>query len=61
MSIVWDKGVNSGILTPADFVRVTSTNTAKIFNLYPKKGVIKEGSEGIKVTGLPNKKKPKKK
>lgn len=28
MSVVWSNGVEKGILTPMDFVRVTSTNTA---------------------------------
>jgi dihydropyrimidinase len=35
MSVVWNNGVEKGILTPSDFVRVTSTNSAKIFNMYP--------------------------
>lgn len=34
-----------GLLTPCDFVRVTSTMAAKIFNLYPVKGIIREGAD----------------
>jgi dihydropyrimidinase len=45
LSIVWTKGVEQGLLSPSDFVRVTSANAAKIFNLYPKKGVIKVGAD----------------
>jgi dihydropyrimidinase len=40
MSVVWNNGVEKGMISPLDFVRVTSTNTAKIFNMYPRKGVI---------------------
>lgn len=45
MSVIWDGGVNSGRLTPSEFVRVTSTNTAQIFNMHPRKGVIAIGAD----------------
>lgn len=37
MSVVWEKGVESGQIDPCRFVSITSTNAAKIFNIYPKK------------------------
>jgi dihydropyrimidinase len=45
MAVVWDAGVNSGRLTPSEFVRVTSTNAAQIFNMYPRKGVVAVGAD----------------
>jgi hypothetical protein len=40
LHVVWQELVNSGQLTPSDFVRVTSTAAAQIFNIYPRKGVV---------------------
>lgn len=45
MSVLWHYGVRTGKLTPENFVAVTSTNTARIFNIHPRKGTISEGAD----------------
>lgn len=45
MAVLWDAGVNSGRLSMHEFVALTSTNTAKIFNLFPRKGAIRVGAD----------------
>jgi dihydropyrimidinase len=45
MSLLWHYGVGSGKLTPSEFVRVTSSNAAQIFNLYPRKGSLRVGAD----------------
>jgi dihydropyrimidinase len=45
LSILWHHGVEAGRLTPNEFVRITSTNAAQIFNIYPRKGAVAVGSD----------------
>ncbi|WP_295536094.1 dihydropyrimidinase [uncultured Thioclava sp.] len=45
MPMLWTYGVGTGRLTPNEFVAVTSTNIAKILNVYPKKGAVLVGAD----------------
>lgn len=45
MPMLWTHGVNTGRLTMNEFVAVTSTNIAKILNVYPRKGAILVGAD----------------
>jgi len=57
LSLLWTYGVTPGRLTMNEFVAVTSTNIAKILNLYPKKGAIAAGADADVVVWDPKREK----
>lgn len=55
MPVLWTTGVRSGRITANQFVAYMSTNPAKIFGLYPRKGALLEGSDADIVIWDPEK------
>jgi dihydropyrimidinase len=45
MPLLWSYGVAQNRITPERFVALTSTNAAKIFGLYPRKGSLEVDSD----------------
>jgi dihydropyrimidinase len=54
VAIVYERIVNGGIVGLNQFVALTSTNPAKLFGLFPRKGTIAVGSDGDIVVWDPN-------
>jgi len=45
MTIIFSKGVSGGKFSLEQFAEMTATNPAKLFGMYPKKGVLRPGSD----------------
>ena len=56
MELLFSEGVNKGKITLNKYVEVASTNAAKIFGMFPKKGTIAVGSDADIVLFDPNEK-----
>ncbi len=45
LPIIFSEGVTKGRIDPCAFVRLTATNPARLFGLYPRKGTIAPGTD----------------
>ncbi|HHX07872.1 MAG TPA: dihydropyrimidinase [Chloroflexi bacterium] len=54
LPVFWSHAVATGRISPERFVALSSTNPAKIFGLYPKKGSIQPGSDADLAIWDPN-------
>lgn len=54
LPVVFSEGVNKGRLSVEKFVEVCATNPARIFGLYPQKGILEPGSDADIVIIDPN-------
>ena len=55
LMLLWDGGVRTGKIDAHRFVEITSTNPARMFGLWPKKGTIAVGSDGDMIVWDPDK------
>lgn len=54
LPLLWTSGVGQGRISAEQFVALTSTNAAKIFGLYPRKGALEAGSDADILIWDPN-------
>ncbi len=55
LPVLWTYGVRAGRISPNQFVALNSTNVARIFGLYPRKGALLPGSDADIVIWDPDK------
>jgi len=55
LMLVWDGGVRTGKIDMHRFVEIVSTNPARMFGLWPRKGTVAVGSDGDLVLFDPEK------
>ncbi|HIE58168.1 MAG TPA: dihydropyrimidinase [Anaerolineales bacterium] len=55
LPVLWTEGVVKGRISPNEFVALTSSNPAKIFGLYPRKGSLTPGADADIVIWDPQK------
>jgi dihydropyrimidinase len=54
MSVLWEHGVNTGRISRSQFVALTSTRAAQIFNIHPRKGALQPGADADVVVWDPS-------
>jgi dihydropyrimidinase len=45
LPVIWDRGVNGGVITTNEVVRLLAENSARILGLFPRKGRVQAGSD----------------
>lgn len=55
LPVLWAQGMNTGWLTPCEFVAVAPTNIARILNMYPRKGAVLVGTDADLAVSEPEK------
>jgi dihydropyrimidinase len=45
LPVIWDRGVNGGVITPNEVVRLLAENSARILGLFHRKGRVQAGSD----------------
>jgi dihydropyrimidinase len=56
LTVTYDEGVNRKRIGPSKLARLFSENPAKIFGLYPQKGILQKGSDADLILLDPNQK-----